>query len=72
MLLVAVLLLPLLSVLLIVMDRVEDRLLDPTPSKRRHAAGRRPLRLVRGGHRDAAPGPAPEADTETPPAPRAA
>ncbi|MER5748840.1 hypothetical protein [Streptomyces sp. NPDC002088] len=66
MVLVAVLLLPLLSVLLIVLDRVEDHLFDPAPSRRRH------LRLVRGGHRDAAPGPAPDADAETPPAPRAA
>ncbi|WP_062643455.1 hypothetical protein [Streptomyces maremycinicus] len=48
MLWVAVLLLPLLSVLMAVMDRVEDRLLTPVPAKRRHAGRRRHLRLVRG------------------------
>ncbi|WP_426567650.1 hypothetical protein [Streptomyces canus] len=45
---VAVLLLPLLSVLLVVMDRVEDRLYTPAPAKPRHAARKRHLRLVRG------------------------
>lgn len=49
MLWVAVLLLPLLSVLLAVMDRVEERLLTPARDKRRHAARRRHLRLIRGG-----------------------
>ncbi|MEU0676503.1 hypothetical protein ABZ330_27075 [Streptomyces sp. NPDC006172] len=55
MLWVAVLLLPLLSVLIAVMDRVEDRLYSPAPAsvpdraKRRHAARKRHLRLVRGG-----------------------
>lgn len=56
MLWVAVLLLPLLSVLLAVMDRVEDHLHSlassapaPAPAKRRHAARKRHLRLVRGG-----------------------
>ncbi|MEU0114126.1 hypothetical protein ABZ137_10425 [Streptomyces bobili] len=51
MLWVAVLLLPMLSVLLMVMDRVEDRLLTPTAperARRRHAGRRRHLRLVRG------------------------
>ncbi|MER5194200.1 hypothetical protein ACWD3J_09810 [Streptomyces sp. NPDC002755] len=48
MLWVAVLLLPLLSVLLAVLDRVEDRLLAPVRAKRRHAGHRRHLRLVRG------------------------
>ncbi|MFH0172426.1 hypothetical protein ACIA6D_03300 [Streptomyces cacaoi] len=48
MLWVAVLLLPLLSVLMAVMDRVEERLLAPVQEKRRHAARRRHLRLVRG------------------------
>ncbi|MFD7133026.1 hypothetical protein [Streptomyces sp. NPDC059894] len=47
MLWVAVLLLPLMSVLLVVMDRVEDRLSGPAPAGPRHAARRRHLRLVR-------------------------
>lgn len=46
MLWVAVLMLPLLSVLLAVMDRVEERLLTPVRAKRRHAGRRRHLRLV--------------------------
>jgi hypothetical protein len=45
---VAVLLLPLLSVLLALLDRVEDRLFAPAGDRRRHAAPRRHLRLVRG------------------------
>jgi hypothetical protein len=45
---VAVLLLPILSALLVVMDRVEDRLFAPAPAKPRHAARKRHLRLVRG------------------------
>ncbi|MDQ0956866.1 hypothetical protein QFZ66_000744 [Streptomyces sp. B4I13] len=57
MLWVAVLLLPLLSVLLAVMDRVETRLLAPAPAHRRHASPRRRLRLIRGGASDA-PAPA--------------
>ncbi|MFD9003586.1 hypothetical protein ACFV0T_21855 [Streptomyces sp. NPDC059582] len=71
MVLIAVLLLPLLSVLLVVMDRVEDRLYDPVPSRRRHVVGRRRLRLVRGGRRDAVAAPVPEAAPATA-APRAA
>ncbi|MEU8572877.1 hypothetical protein [Streptomyces asoensis] len=67
MLWVAVLLLPLLSVLLVVMDRVEERLLAPRSDKRRHAATGRHLRLVRHT------GPAPVADEAARPArPRAA
>jgi hypothetical protein len=47
---VAVLLLPALSVLLVVLDRVEDLLFGSAPARRRHAAvRRRHLRLVRGG-----------------------
>ncbi|MEU3841396.1 hypothetical protein AB0E88_15360 [Streptomyces sp. NPDC028635] len=46
---VAVLLLPLLSVLLLIMDRMEDRLFTALPARHRHAARRRHLRLVRGG-----------------------
>ncbi|MEV0981451.1 hypothetical protein [Streptomyces sp. NPDC049915] len=46
---VAVLLLPLLSVLLLIMDRMEDRLFTALPVRHRHAARRRHLRLVRGG-----------------------
>ncbi|MFH8798417.1 hypothetical protein ACH4F6_02275 [Streptomyces sp. NPDC017936] len=42
------LLLPLLSVLLAVLDRVEDRLFTPAPGGPRHAARKRHLRLVRG------------------------
>ncbi len=48
---VAVLLLPMLSILLMVMDRVEDRVLAPAAperARRRHAGRRRHLRLVRG------------------------
>ncbi|MFF3846696.1 hypothetical protein [Streptomyces sp. NPDC002328] len=63
MLWVAVLLLPLLSVLLAVMDRVEDHLHSlasaapvPAPAKRRHAARKRHLRLVRGGNEGGAEG----------------
>ncbi|MFD9429313.1 hypothetical protein [Streptomyces sp. NPDC060002] len=48
MLWVAVLLLPLLSVLSAVLDRVEERLLAPVRAERRHAGHRRHLRLVRG------------------------
>lgn len=53
MLWVAVLLLPMLSVLLAVMDRVETRLIAPAPAHRRHASPRRRLRLIRGGASDA-------------------
>ncbi|MFI1505437.1 hypothetical protein [Streptomyces sp. NPDC020597] len=53
MLWVAVLLLPMLSALLAVMDRVETRLLAPAPAHRRHASPRRRLRLIRGGASDA-------------------
>ncbi|MCQ9133004.1 hypothetical protein [Streptomyces hilarionis] len=49
MLWVAVLLLPLLSVLLAFMDRVEERLLAPVAARPRHAGRRRHLRLIRGG-----------------------
>ncbi|MGW2823568.1 hypothetical protein ACWC24_21630 [Streptomyces sp. NPDC001443] len=74
MIVVAVLLLPLLSALLIVMDRVEDHMLRPADARRRHAGGRRHLRLVRGGRRDAQENPeqpAPEG-SGTAPAARAA
>ncbi|WP_328433394.1 hypothetical protein [Streptomyces sp. NBC_00425] len=64
MLWVAVLLLPLLSVLLAVMDRVETRLLTPAPAHRRHASPRRRLRLIRGG----ASGTPPEAPAPAAPA----
>ncbi|MEW2046733.1 hypothetical protein [Streptomyces sp. NPDC005476] len=66
MLWIAVLLLPLLSVLLVVMDRVEEHLLAPARDKRRHAARRRHLRLVRDTS------PAPAADESRPPRARAA
>ncbi|MFJ1807187.1 MULTISPECIES: hypothetical protein [unclassified Streptomyces] len=66
MLWIAVLLLPLLSVLLAVMDRVEERLLAPAQDKPRHAARGRHLRLVR----DASP--APVADGSRSPGTRAA
>ncbi|MGW1725676.1 hypothetical protein ACWCQK_22405 [Streptomyces sp. NPDC002306] len=72
MVLIAVLLLPLLSVLLVVMDRVEDRLYRPAPSRPRHAVGRRRPRLLRGARRAAAAVPVPEAAAETAAAPRAA
>lgn len=51
MLFVAVSLLPLVSVLLLVMDRIEDRMLDPAPLRGRHAGQRRHLRLIPGGRR---------------------
>ncbi|MFJ9717352.1 hypothetical protein ACIRPQ_15640 [Streptomyces sp. NPDC101213] len=47
MLWIAVLLLPSLSVLLAVMDRMEDRVLAPARPRRRHAGHRRHLHLVR-------------------------
>ncbi|MGV9556916.1 hypothetical protein [Streptomyces sp. NPDC003401] len=56
MLWVAVLLLPALSVLLVVMDRVEDRMPARARPGRRHAGRRRHLHLVRGASRG--PGPA--------------
>ncbi|WP_069773110.1 hypothetical protein [Streptomyces sp. LUP30] len=52
MLWIAVLLLPLVSVLLAFMDRVEERLLAPVAAKRRHAGRRRHLRLIPGGAAD--------------------
>ncbi|MGW0957378.1 hypothetical protein, partial [Streptomyces sp. NPDC002545] len=68
---VAVLLLPLVSVLLAVMDRVEERMLDPAPARGRHAGRRARLRLLPGGRRDTgadagpvAPAPGPPADDE--------
>ncbi|KQX67462.1 MULTISPECIES: hypothetical protein [unclassified Streptomyces] len=67
MLWVAVLLLPLLSVLMAVMDRVEERVLAPVQDRRRHAGPRRHLRLVRG-----ASAAAPVADDSRPPGARAA
>lgn len=55
MLWVAVMLLPLLSALLALMDRVEDHLSAPVPARRRrHAARRRHLRLVRDTSEDKA------------------
>ncbi|MFF4400991.1 hypothetical protein [Streptomyces sp. NPDC001480] len=57
---VAVLLLPLLAALLVVMDRVEERLLTSAPDRPRHAGRRRHLRLVRGDRRS---GPAEHART---------
>ncbi|MFI7498251.1 hypothetical protein ACIBVL_06975 [Streptomyces sp. NPDC049687] len=48
MLWVAVLLLPSLSALLALMDRVEDQLLAPATARRRHAARRRHLYLIGG------------------------
>ncbi|MFB7334567.1 hypothetical protein ACFC00_23400 [Streptomyces adustus] len=63
---VAVLLLPLLSALLVVMDRVEDHLLHPVRTRRRHAGGRRQLRLIRGGGRRYATGNPERHPTERP------
>ncbi|MEU8651995.1 hypothetical protein [Streptomyces sp. NPDC048737] len=51
MLWVAVLLLPTLSALLVVLDRVEDRVLAPVRHRRRHAGRRRHLHLVRDASR---------------------
>ncbi|MFF9275918.1 hypothetical protein [Streptomyces griseosporeus] len=53
MLWVAVSLLPLISLLLLVADRLEERLLAPGSRRHRHAARRRHLRLVGGGRRQA-------------------
>ncbi|MFI1168194.1 hypothetical protein ACH4UM_32530 [Streptomyces sp. NPDC020801] len=53
MVLVAVLLLPLMSVLLLVMDRLEDRVSDPARVRGRHAGHRRHLRLIPGSRRNA-------------------
>ncbi|MFF9408477.1 hypothetical protein ACF1B0_23585 [Streptomyces anandii] len=47
---------PLVSVLLLVMDRIEDRMLDPAPLRARHAGQRRHLRLIPGGRLDAGDG----------------
>ncbi|MEU6406553.1 hypothetical protein [Streptomyces sp. NPDC046985] len=55
MLLTAVLLLPLLSGMLMVMDRIEDRVLDPDSARARHAGRRRHLRLIPGGRQDTPP-----------------
>ncbi|MFF4585308.1 hypothetical protein [Streptomyces sp. NPDC001388] len=82
MLWVALLLLPSLSVLLAVLDRVEDRMLAPVAAGPRHAARRRHLRLIKGTSPDrtdagplpepAEPAPAPEGPAATPDrAPRA-
>ncbi|MGW2638089.1 hypothetical protein [Streptomyces sp. NPDC001348] len=62
MIIVAVLLLPLLATLLVVMDRVEERLLTSAPDRHRHAGRRRHLRLVRGDRRS---GPAEHARVAT-------
>ncbi|MFF9623517.1 hypothetical protein [Streptomyces griseosporeus] len=48
---VALSLLPLMSLLLLVADRLEERLLAPASRRHRHAARRRHLRLVGGGRR---------------------
>ncbi|GAB1331294.1 hypothetical protein [Streptomyces sennicomposti] len=56
MVLVAVLLLPLVSVLLVVMDRIEERVFRPAQERGRHAGHRRHLRLIPGGRRGTAPG----------------
>ncbi|MCX5262937.1 hypothetical protein [Streptomyces sp. NBC_00199] len=77
MLWVAVLLLPLLSALLAVMDRVETRLLTPAPAHRRHASPRRRLRLIRGGasdtpHEEVPASGAPAAELDRPSQARAA
>ncbi|MEV5439985.1 hypothetical protein AB0K80_28865 [Streptomyces sp. NPDC052682] len=52
---VAVLLLPFLSVLLLLVDRIEDRLFEPVAAKGRHAARKRHLRLLPGGRQDEEP-----------------
>ncbi|MFF8595119.1 hypothetical protein ACF061_27445 [Streptomyces sp. NPDC015220] len=55
---VAVLLLPLVSVLLMVMDRVEQRVFRSAAERGRHAGHRRHLRLIPGGRRDTGTEPA--------------
>ena len=50
---VAVLLLPFISALLLVMDRIEQHVLDPGAGSRRHAGRGRHLRLVPDGRRGA-------------------
>ncbi|MET7382690.1 hypothetical protein ABZT08_28445 [Streptomyces sp. NPDC005526] len=58
---IACLLLPFLSVLLLVMDRIEERVFTPAPVRRRHAAHRRHLRLIPGGRGSDGAGEAPAA-----------
>ncbi|MEU5092446.1 hypothetical protein [Streptomyces sp. NPDC021356] len=60
--LVAVLLLPLMGGLLLVMDRIEDRMSGAAAARDRPTRHRRHLRLIPGGRRDGArqPGPAAE------------
>ncbi|WP_371667640.1 hypothetical protein OG985_08365 [Streptomyces sp. NBC_00289] len=72
MVLVAVLLLPLLATLLMVTDRLEDRLLAPVPQRRRHASQRRHLRLIRGGRANADSAAEPGSEPGTAPEPREA
>ncbi|MEU7384093.1 hypothetical protein AB0A91_29730 [Streptomyces sp. NPDC042207] len=63
---VAVLLLPLVSVLLVVMDHVEQRMLDPAPARGRHAGRRGHLRLLPGGRRGSGPEAGPVASASGP------
>nr|BFD86502.1 hypothetical protein StreXyl84_59030 [Streptomyces sp. Xyl84] len=53
MVVVAVLLLPLVGVLLLVMDRIEDRMSGAAPARGRPARHRGHLRLIPGGRREA-------------------
>ncbi|MFI2645466.1 hypothetical protein [Streptomyces sp. NPDC018610] len=69
---VAVLLLPLVSVLLLVMDRIEERVFEPAQERGRHAGRRRHLRLVPGGRRAAGAGPGRTEAPKNPPKERRA
>ncbi|MFI9604389.1 hypothetical protein ACIHCX_31830 [Streptomyces sp. NPDC052043] len=64
---VAVLLLPLMSVLLAVLDHVEERILDPAPARGRRAGRRGPLRLLPDGHRRTRAGTGPVGSAADPP-----
>ncbi|MFK0168939.1 hypothetical protein ACIQU5_09055 [Streptomyces sp. NPDC090306] len=55
---VAVSLLPFLVLMLLVMDRIEDRMLHPVETPRRYGPRRPHLRLIPGGRRTAVAVPA--------------
>ncbi|MFH8221290.1 hypothetical protein ACH4C2_16220 [Streptomyces sp. NPDC018057] len=66
---VAVLLLPFVGALLLIMDRIEDRVSAPAPARGRPARHRGHLRLVPGGRRTAVSGAARDGRDPAAPAP---
>ncbi|MET9148837.1 hypothetical protein [Streptomyces sp. NPDC004042] len=66
---IAVLLLPFVGALLLIMDRIEDRLSAPAPARGRPARHRGHLRLVPGGRHTAVTGAARDERDATEPAP---